>query len=156
VKRAGRLDVVQKVATRTERERAEHLAEAERKAIEAEQKLVALERYRNEYEQDLATKGAVGVDISGVREFHAFLARLGEAVVAQRQLLAQARAARDELLASWREAAQRAHVVQTLTDRWQDEARRDAGRREQRESDELAQQSTEKSNERGTARKDER
>jgi flagellar FliJ protein len=139
VTRSDRLDVVQQVASRTERERAEQLAEAERKLIDAEQKLVALERYRDEYEHELATRGAAGVDISGVREYHAFLARLGEAVVAQRQLLAQAREARDQILNSWREAAQRAQVVQTLADRWQDEARRDEDRRAQRESDELAQ-----------------
>ena len=137
--RGDRLDVVQQVTSRTERERAERLAEAERNAIEAEQKLVALERYRNEYEEQLATRGAAGVDISGVREFQAFLARLGEALVAQRQVLADARAAREEMLNSWREAAQRAQVVQTLQERWQDEARRDEGRRDQRESDELAQ-----------------
>lgn len=137
--RGDRLDVVQQVTSRTERERAERLAQAERNAIEAEQKLVALERYRNEYEEQLATRGAAGVDISGVREFQAFLARLGEALVAQRQVLTDARAAREEMLNSWREAAQRAQVVQTLQDRWQDEARRDEDRRDQRESDELAQ-----------------
>jgi flagellar FliJ protein len=139
VTRGDRLDVVHQVTSRTERERAERLAEAERHAIDAEQKLAALERYRNEYEEQLATRGAAGVDISGVREFQAFLARLGEALVAQRQVLADARAAREEMLSSWREAAQRAQVVQTLQDRWQDEARRDEDRRVQRESDELAQ-----------------
>ena len=146
--RVDRLDLVQQVADRNERERAERLAEAERNAIEAEQKLVALERYRNEYEEQLAQRGAGGVDISGVREFQAFLARLGEALVAQRQVLATARAARDKQLNSWREAAQRAQVVQTLADRWQTEARREEDRRDQRESDELAQ--------RGAAQKAER
>jgi flagellar FliJ protein len=139
VTRIDRLDVVQQVADRAERERAERLAEAERNAIEAEQKLVALERYRNEYEEQLATRGASGVEVSGVREFQAFLARLGEALVAQRQVLSAARANRDALLNSWREAAQRAQIVQTLTERWQVEARRDEDRRDQRESDELAQ-----------------
>jgi flagellar protein FliJ len=142
VTRVDRLDIVQQVADRNERERAERLAEAERNAIEAEQKLVALERYRSEYEEQLASRGAVGVDISGVREFQAFLARLGEALVAQRQVLSAARATRDQLLNSWREAAQRAQVVQTLADRWQTEARRDEDRRDQRESDELAQRGT--------------
>jgi flagellar FliJ protein len=146
--RVDRLDVVQQMADRNERERAERLAEAERNAIEAEQKLVALERYRNEYEAQLATRGAAGVEVSGVREFHAFLARLGEALVAQRQVLSAARATRDQMLNSWREAAQRAQVVQTLADRWLDEARRDEDRRTQRESDELAQ--------RGNAQKGER
>jgi flagellar FliJ protein len=138
-KRVEQLDVVQQVATRNERTRAESLAAAERNAVEAEQKLVALERYRNEYETQLATKGAAGTDISGVREFQAFLARLGDALVAQRQVLAQARAARDEMLGAWRQAAQKAKVVETLAERWQDEARRDEDRRDQRESDELAQ-----------------
>ena len=146
--RADQLDLVQQVATRTERERAERLAEAERNAIEAEQKLVALERYRNEYEEQLAQRGAGGVDISGVREFQAFLARLGEALVSQRQVLAAARATREQMLNSWREAAQRAQVVQTLADRWQTEERREEDRRDQRESDELAQ--------RGVAHKGER
>jgi flagellar protein FliJ len=146
--RADQMDLVQQVATRTERERAERLAEAERNAIEAEQKLVALERYRNEYEEQLAQRGAGGVDISGVREFQAFLARLGEALVAQRQMLTASRATRDQLLSSWREAAQRAQVVQTLADRWQTEARREEDRRDQRDSDELAQ--------RGAAHKAER
>jgi flagellar protein FliJ len=138
-KRVEQLDVVQQVTARNERERAERLAAAERNAIEAEQKLVALERYRNEYEAQLATKGAAGTQISGVREFQAFLARLGDALVAQRQVLAQARAARDEMLGAWRQAAQKAKVVETLAERWQDEARRDEDRRDQRESDELAQ-----------------
>lgn len=137
--RVDRLDIVQQVADRNERERAERLAEAERNAIEAEQKLVALERYRSEYEEQLAARGAAGVDISGVREFQAFLARLGEALVAQRQVLSAARATRDQMLNSWREAAQRAQVVQTLADRWQTQARRDEDRRDQRDSDELAQ-----------------
>jgi flagellar FliJ protein len=139
VSRGEQLDLVQQVAARNERDLASRLAEAERDAIEAEQKLVALERYRNEYEEQLAQRGAGGVDISGVREFQAFLARLGEALVAQRQVLAAARAARDQQLNSWREAAQRAQVVQTLADRWQNEARREEDRRDQRESDELAQ-----------------
>jgi flagellar FliJ protein len=148
VSRGEQLDLVQQVATRNERDLASRLAEAERDAIEAEQKLVALERYRNEYEEQLAQRGAGGVDISGVREFQAFLARLGEALVAQRQVLAAARAARDQQLNSWREAAQRAQVVQTLADRWQTEERRAEDRRDQRESDELAQ--------RGAAHKAER
>ncbi len=146
--RGERLDVVQQVAARTERERAERLAEAERNAIEAEQKLVALERYRNEYEAELATRGAAGVEVSGVRDFQAFLARLGEALVAQRQVLAQARETREKLLVEWREAAQRAQVVQTLAGRWETEDRKAEDRRDQRDSDEIAQRGKSRTGER--------
>jgi flagellar protein FliJ len=142
VTRIDRLDIVQQMADRNERERAERLAEAERNVVEAEQKLDALERYRNEYETQLAARGAAGFEVSAVREFQAFLARLGEALTAQRQVLSSARATRDHLMNFWREAAQRAQVVQTLADRWQTEARRDEDRRDQRESDELAQRGT--------------
>jgi flagellar protein FliJ len=138
VTRVERLDVVQQLAARTERERAEALAEAERSAIEAEQKLVALERYRNEYEEQFAARAGAGVEASGVREFQAFLARLNEALVAQRQVLGQARANREAVLGQWREAAQRQQVVQKLADRWTTEIRRNEDRRDQRESDELA------------------
>jgi flagellar protein FliJ len=138
VTRVERLDVVQQLAARTERERAEALAEAERSAIEAEQKLVALERYRNEYEEQFAARAGAGVEASGVREFQAFLARLNEALVAQRQVLGQARANREAVLGQWREAAQRQQVVQKLADRWTSEIRRNEDRRDQRESDELA------------------
>jgi flagellar FliJ protein len=138
VTRVERLDVVQQLAARTERERAEALAEAERSAIEAEQKLVALERYRNEYEEQFAARAGAGVEATGVREFQAFLARLNEALVAQRQVLGQARANREAVLGQWREAAQRQQVVQKLADRWTTEIRRNEDRRDQRESDELA------------------
>src|SRR5262249_5224569 len=130
------------------RDAALKLAAADRAVTEAEEKLAALERYRGEYEQQLAQRGSTGVDISGVREFQAFLARLGDAVSAQRAVLEQVRVARDGLQATWREAAKRAQAVGKLTERWQDEARRDEDRRNQRESDELAQ--------RGLARKNER
>jgi flagellar FliJ protein len=137
--RSDRLDVVQQVASRGEREAATQLAAAERAVVEAEQKLAALERYRGEYEGQLAAKGAAGADVSGVRDFQAFLARLGEALIAQRQVIAQANAARDQLLGAWRQAAQKAKVVETLAEKWQDEARRDEDRRTQKESDELSQ-----------------
>ena len=40
----------------------------------------------------------------------------------------------------WREAAKRAHVVDTLAERWQVEESREESRRDQRDSDELSQQ----------------
>ena len=51
-----------------------------------------------------------------------------------------ARAALDAVRAQWREAAQRAHVVDSLADRWQSEESQAQSRRDQTESDELATQ----------------
>jgi flagellar protein FliJ len=140
MKRSERLDVVQQAAARTERERAERVGAAERHLAEMEQKLQALEKYRGEYEAGFATRAGGGVDVIGMRDFQTFLARLGEALVQQRELVALARNALDAERSNWREAAQRQHVVETLAERWQGEETRAANRRDQNESDELSRQ----------------
>lgn len=139
-KRSERLDVVQQAASRTERERAERVALAEKHLVEMQQKLTALEKYRTEYEAGFAAKAGAGFGAAGVRDFQTFLARLGEALEQQRDLVAAARRALEAERDSWREAAQRAHVVETLAERWQSEEERAASRREQNMSDELALQ----------------
>jgi flagellar FliJ protein len=140
MKRSGRLDVVQQVAARTERERAERVAAAERHLLEMQDKLAALERYRSEYEAGFAARAGAGLDVIGMRDFQTFLAKLGEALTQQRELVALARGALDAERSHWREAAQRTHVVETLAERWQGEESRAADRRDQQESDELSQQ----------------
>jgi flagellar protein FliJ len=140
MKRSERLDIVQQAAARTERERAERVGAAERHLAEMEQKLQALEKYRGEYEAGFATRAGGGVDVIGMRDFQTFLARLGEALVQQRELVALARKALDAERSNWREAAQRQHVVETLAERWQGEETRAANRRDQNESDELSRQ----------------
>jgi len=140
MKRSERLDVVQQAAARTERDRAERVGAAERHLAEMQQKLAALEKYRSEYEAGFAAKAGGGLDVIGMRDFQTFLARLGEALTQQRELVALARNALEAERSQWREAAQRQHVVDTLADRWQGEETRAANRRDQNESDELSRQ----------------
>jgi flagellar FliJ protein len=140
MKRSERLDIVQQAASRTERERAERVALAEKHLAEMQQKLAALEKYRAEYEAGFAARAGAGFDAIGVRDFQTFLARLGEALTQQRSLVSAARKALDAERDNWREAAQRAHVVETLAERWQTEEIREANRRDQQASDELAMQ----------------
>ena len=142
MKRSERLDVVQQAAARTERERAERVGAAERHLAEMQKKLDALEKYRGEYENGFAARAGNGVDVIGMRDFQTFLARLGEAMVQQRELVTMAQRALDCERTNWREAAQRAHVVETLAERWQGEESRAENRRDQLESDELSQQRT--------------
>ena len=140
MKRSERLDIVQQAAARTEKERAERVALAEKHLAEMQQKLAALEKYRSEYEAGFATRAGAGLGAVGVRDFQTFLARLGEALSQQRELVASARRALDAERDNWREAAQRTHVVETLVGKWQGEETRAANRRDQNISDELAMQ----------------
>jgi len=139
-KRSERLDIVQQAAARTERDRAERVALAERHLVEMQQKLTALEKYRSEYEAGFAAKAGAGFGAANVRDFQTFLARLGEALNQQRELVAGARNALEAERGHWREAAQRTHVVETLVEKWQGEETRAANRRDQTISDELAMQ----------------
>ena len=140
MKRSERLEPVQQAAARTERERAERVGAAERHLTEMQQKLTALEKYRGEYESNFASRAGAGVDVIGMRDYQTFLARLGEALNQQRELVAMAQRALDAERSNWREAAQRAHVVESLAERWQTEETRAADRRDQQESDELSSQ----------------
>ncbi len=138
--RSERLGVVQNATAHTEREHAERVAQAERLVVEMEEKLAALERYRKEYEVGFATRAGAGLGVTAVLDFQAFMARLGEALEQQRQAVEKARAAHQAEILLWREAAKRAHVVETLAERWQVEESRAEIRRDQRDSDELSQQ----------------
>ena len=140
MKRSQRLDVVQQAAARTEKERADRVALAVKHLVEMQQKLAALEKYRGEYEAGFAAKAGAGFGAANVRDFQTFLARLGEALNQQRDLVAAARRALDAERDNWREAAQRTHVVETLVERWQGEETRAQDRRDQNMSDELAMQ----------------
>jgi flagellar FliJ protein len=138
--RSERLGVVKQATAHTEREHAERVAAAERHVVEMEEKLQALKRYRKEYEDGFAARAGAGLGAAAGRDFQMFLVRLGDALEQQRQVVEQARAAHEATILVWREAAKRAHVVDTLQERWQVEESREEGRRDQRDNDELSQQ----------------
>jgi flagellar FliJ protein len=140
MKRSKRLDIVQQAAARTEKERAERVGLAERHLAEMEQKLAALENYRAEYEAGFAARAGAGFGAVAVRDYQTFLARLGEALAQQKEMVLAAQKALDAERDHWREAAQRTHVVDNLMERWQGEETRAADRRDQNMSDELAMQ----------------
>jgi flagellar FliJ protein len=140
VTRSERLEVVKQATSHTEREHAERVAQAERHVVAMEEKLTALEKYRKEYEDGFAAKAGAGVGAMAGRDFQIFLARLADAMEQQRKVIEQARVAHQAAVVVWREAAKRAHVVDTLSDRWQVEEAREEGRRDQRDNDELSQQ----------------
>ena len=138
--RSERLGVVKQATSHAEREQAERVAQAERHVVAMEEKLAALEKYRKEYEVGFAAKAGAGLGAMASRDYQAFLARLGEALEQQRQVVEQARTAHQAAIVVWREAAKRAHVVDTLQERWQVEEAREEGRRDQRNNDELSNQ----------------
>jgi len=139
MKRAQRLQIVQRVVDDQERNRAEALACSERRLRENEAKLNELEAYHANYVRDFTLRAGSGMDGVMVRDYQAFLARLEEAIRQQNQVVTRARAQRDSELRTWQGAAQRAEAVGQMVKRFQTEEERALDRREQHEADERSQ-----------------
>ncbi|HEY6482533.1 MAG TPA: flagellar FliJ family protein [Steroidobacteraceae bacterium] len=141
MKRAQRLEMVQRVVNDHERRRAEALASSEHRLVESEAKLRELEHYQAGYARDFALRAESGMDGALARDYQAFLARLEEALRQQTHAVTRARALRDGELQNWQSAAQRAEAVGQMLRRFQIEEERAFDRREQYESDERSQRS---------------
>lgn len=130
------LETVQRLSDSDERRHAELLAGCERRVAECEAKLAELTAYQAGYASDFMQRAGAGLDGARVRQFQAFLLRLGEAVRQQGEIVQRARTDRDAELERWRHAAQHAQMVGRVVTSRRDEARREIERHEQRESDE--------------------
>ena len=109
--RGKRLEPVHDLALETERVAARRLAEAEREASESQQRLAQLEHYEREYRTGLQQRVADGIGAAGLRDYQAFLARLGEAVAQQRTVVARAEGERDAAREQWLASTTRRRAV---------------------------------------------
>ena len=140
MKREQRLRPLHDLAGQNERNCALRLADCERRIAAGEQRYQELVRYRLEYEQLFHVRASGGAPMRGLREQQVFIARLAEAVRAQRTLLEQLRAESAQVLELWRDAATRKQVVGKVIEhaRWEEFMSQE--KRQQRELDELANQ----------------
>jgi flagellar FliJ protein len=139
MKRADRLEPVQKVVDDTERRLAEHYAAAERLLSASEKKLQELNSYRDDYTQGFARRAGGGMGARELVDYQAFMTRLNEAIKQQALVVQQARTESEVQRKRWQEAAQRAKSLGHVIERWHQEDVRAADQREQRDSDERAQ-----------------
>jgi flagellar FliJ protein len=108
-----------------------------RKEEAAKFKLEELRRYRTEYQSRLAGDSRGGMDIQMLRDFHAFLGKLEQAVLFQGREVELQHARWLEAHHNWLELRQKVESYEVLEKRhFQAESQRQE-RREQRQSDEL-------------------
>lgn len=137
--RAKRLEPVQDIVGDAERRLAQSLAAHEQRVAEAEVKLQDLQRYKSEYEGQFTQRAGSGIGVTDLRDYQAFLARLGDAIRQQHGVVQRIRGERDAERLRWQEAAKRAKALDHVVERWRSEERKALDRREQRETDERAQ-----------------
>lgn len=137
--RAKRIEPVQDLAEDAERKLAVSFVAFERRVAEAEAKLQELERYRTEYQQQFSQRAGRGMGATDLRDYQAFLARLGEAIRQQQAVVQRVQAERDAERQRWQAAARKAKALDHVIDKWRTEERRVQNQREQRDTDERAQ-----------------
>ena len=114
------------------------LANAKRALDDHERQLAQLREYRAEY----AARVSTGAAPDGVRlqNYHAFLARLGDAIAQQERAVEEAQAQVDRATESWRESRIEAASIGRAVDKLAVAERRVVDQRLQRETDERALQ----------------
>ncbi|MCS6786298.1 MAG: flagellar export protein FliJ [Thiobacillaceae bacterium] len=110
-----------------------------RKEEEARQRLAELEGYRREYHDRLAGASVNGMPIQLMRDYHVFLARIGQAIQHQGELVQQAHARWQTAHRQWLAARRRLQALEALAQRHRLREQERAKRLEQRTTDEHAQ-----------------
>jgi flagellar FliJ protein len=129
---------VQRVFSDAERERAREMGDAQRRLADAEGRLAELRAYHDDYQGAFRKRAEDGTSIRALRDFQAFLARLGDALRQQEQVVASAREQAAGSRNTWQGAARQVKAVDSVVGQWQSAEAKAGERREQKESDERA------------------
>lgn len=108
------------------------------KEDEARQKLAELEGFRQEYQARLAATSAGGMHIQLMRDYHAFLAKIEQAIRHQVTVVEEAHARWQTAHRQWLAERQKVKAYETLAQRHHKRETLRAERQEQRLTDEHA------------------
>ena len=81
----------------------------------------------------------MGISVSQLHEYRAFLAKLERAIQEQEQIVSASQRSRSSQQAQWQQKHLRSQVLEKVVARYEDECRRTMESRDQKESDDRAQ-----------------
>ena len=136
--KSERLQPIVRVSESKERQAARMLAEALKRQQDVETRLKELQVYREEYEQLFQRNSRSGVGAEKLRDYRAFIAQLNQAIGYQEQKVSAAVTACAAARAAWLKTRTRCQALGKVVDGHRREERRGEERREQNDSDELA------------------
>ncbi len=139
MKREQRITHYRETLEQAERDCAALVQSADQRLTTAETQLQDLQRYRQEYQAGLGARVLQGISGVALLDFHAFIARLGDAVRQQGELVQRYRRERDQAIQRLQEAAVQNRTVGAVVERWRSEERLIESRQEQQATDEQGQ-----------------
>ncbi len=137
--KSERMKPVIRVAESREQAAAKALGEAQQFLADQLKRLEELKRYREEYRSQAQQRGAAGITVSRFLELQRFLTRLDQAVSEQEKMVLRAEQGREQRRRQWFDAHGKTKVLERVVDRLGAEEARDEARRDQKETDEIAQ-----------------
>ncbi|MDX1342138.1 MAG: flagellar export protein FliJ [Reinekea sp.] len=138
--RAGRLEIVIRLAKQREDQASQALAQV-RNQIELEEKrLEELQQYQQEYRGYLEQQGAQGISMQQWRRTQGFIDQLEDLSIRQQQTIVTWRQREQQVLEKWRELYQRRKNIAQYIDKISMEEAIAADKQEQKQIDELINQ----------------
>jgi flagellar FliJ protein len=134
-----RLQLVQRVTDEKQRQHARRLAQSRARVAQCEAKLKELQGYHASYVADFDKRAQSGIGGAGIREFQAFLAKLGEAVRQQQDLLQKAQSDSESERSNWQGAARRSQIMDKVVEHHTARETKARDQRDQRETDDRGQ-----------------
>lgn len=136
--RSQRLQVVLKLEEQKEHTALEKMAEAQ-KAHEAQhQQIENLQRYQQEYRDQIRSSQHGVVPVSRLQAWQAFIAQLDQVIVQQQTVLEQARRRLDARREEWQRAWERRRGMEKYIDTCRRQEQQEMDAREQKLADEAA------------------
>jgi flagellar protein FliJ len=132
-----RFEPIQEIAANSADTLSRAMADAARKVADLERQLDQLRNYRDEYVRNSASPNGA-MDAVKLQNYRSFLERLGEALRQHEKNLAAARVEYEKRRGAWSEKRIEAESLGRAVERFRQEERRAADRREQHEGDEAA------------------
>jgi flagellar FliJ protein len=111
-----------------------------RKEEAARQRLEEIQGYKQEYQQRMTGAGEQGMEIHRLRDYHAFLLKVDQAIQHQESEVSRARGHWEAAHAKWLEQRKQVKAYEVLAQRHHHEVRRLEEKRDQRVTDESAAQ----------------
>jgi flagellar export protein FliJ len=135
--KSRRFKPIQEIASNSANELSRSMAETGRRVADLESQLEQLTNYRDEYMRNSAADRGT-MDAVKLQNYRSFLDRLGEALRQHLKNLDAARAEYEKRRAKWSEKRVEAESLGRVVERFRQEERHAADRREQREGDDAA------------------
>ncbi|HEA26128.1 MAG TPA: flagellar export protein FliJ [Ectothiorhodospiraceae bacterium] len=139
-RKSKRMQSILKLAQHEEKSAIEALGESSRNVEANIKQLEELRRYRAEYREQLLQQGENGFSAAKMQQFQQFLHKLDEVIEQQKGQIVVSEKVKEQRREMWLEKRTRTNALDKVTQRYQASEAQEEQRRDQKESDEMAQQ----------------